>query len=187
MAKLCLNEKPMSQQALYSYSNPEAWYALRVRCRGEHNVARMLDERGFNSFVPTWQPLPQAGKVAPGGAAFPGYLFVRFALPDLYRVLNAPGVQQVIGYSGPAKVEDETIETLQKAFANRTRVHPAEYLQHGDLVEVTRGPMRGATGLLVRAKDALRLVIQVDILQRSVYTEVDADAVVRLKPTSVAA
>jgi len=94
--------------------------------------------------------------------------WARLECAYIYRVLNTPGVQQIVGHAGPTTIEDETIESLEKAFSNEARIHPAEYLRHGDVVQVTQGPMQSATGLLVRTKDSVRLVIQVNILQRSV-------------------
>jgi hypothetical protein len=43
---------------------------------------------------------------------------------------------------------------------------------------VEHGSMRGLEGTLLRIKDALRLVISVESLQRSVAVEVDRDAIV---------
>lgn len=163
------------------------WYALRVRARGESTVAASLERRGFECFAPGWETRSGARGRLIMTAAFPGYIFSRFSLKDLFRVLNTPGVQQVMGYGSPTSVDHETITALQTAFASRIRVLPSVYIQDGDAVEVVRGPMKGATGILVRTKDQFRLVIQIHILQRSVYTEVDADAVVPRHASSVAA
>lgn len=163
------------------------WYALRVRARAEYTIAESLERRGFECFAPGWETRSNARRKAVMTAAFPGYIFSRFSLKDLLRVLNTPGVQQVMGCGSPTSVDEETINGLQAAFANRVRVHPSAYIQDGDAVEVVRGPMRGASGILVRTKDQFRLVIQIHILQRSVYTEVDADAVVPRHATSAAA
>jgi transcription antitermination factor NusG len=163
------------------------WYALRVRARAEFTVARSLERRGFECFAPGWETRSNVRRKVVMTAAFPGYIFIRFSLKDLFRVLNIPGVQQVMGYGSPTSVDEETISALKTAFAGRIPVMPSAYIQHGDAVEVVRGPMRGATGILVRTKDEFRLVIQIHILQRSVYTEVDADAVVPMTAASVAA
>lgn len=163
------------------------WYAVRVRSRAEYTIAESLEQRGFECFTPGWETRAHARSRIVMAAAFPGYLFAKFSLRDVLRILNTPGVQQVMGYGEPVSIEDETINALKTAFANRVRVLPSAYIHHGDSVEVVRGPMRGTTGILVRAKDEYRLVIQIHILQRSVYTEVDADAVLPHLSTSVAA
>jgi transcription antitermination factor NusG len=184
MAKLCLEDALDSAQ---HYS--EGWYAVRARVRSEQGISKLLDGAGFTSFVPFWEERRKSrrGENIVSTAAFPGYLFCRFALADIFRVLNTPGVQQVIGFSGPARIDDATIDSLKRAFNGQSRVFPAAYLNNGDAVEVIRGPMRGTLGVLVRVKDQYRLAIQVHILQRSVYTEIDADAVRPLHPASAAA
>lgn len=164
------------------------WYAVRVRARAEYTVAHALEQRGFECFTPGWKTRPSVQrKLLKMTAAFPGYIFVRFALKDLLRILNTPNVQQVMGYGSPTSVAEETITALKTAFASRIPVLPAAYIQNGDAVEVVKGPMRGITGILARTKDEFRLVIQIHILQRSVYTEVDADAIVPRSSRSAAA
>ena len=54
---------------------------------------------------------------------------------------------------------------------------------HGDRVEVTEGPLAGLEGLFVQDKPAKgRLVLNVDLLGRSVAVEVDCTAVKACKP-----
>lgn len=162
------------------------WYALRVRARAEYSIAESLEQRGFESFTPGWETRANRRAKVAMTAAFPGYIFVKFTLHQMLRIITTPGVQQVMGYSRPTSIDVETIDALKMAFVNRVPILPSAYIQHGEAVEVTKGPMRGVTGILVRAKDQCRLVIQIHILQRSVYTEVDADAVIPYR-TSVAA
>jgi hypothetical protein len=45
-------------------------------------------------------------------------------------------------------------------------------------VRVERGPLRGLTGTLIREKDVFRLVIGIELLQRSIAAEVAPDMVV---------
>jgi hypothetical protein len=62
--------------------------------------------------------------------------------------------------------------------ASKLPLAPWPYLKAGDRVKVEHGAMRGIEGTLLRTKDALRLVISVELLQRSIAVEVDRDAVV---------
>jgi transcription antitermination factor NusG len=47
-------------------------------------------------------------------------------------------------------------------------------------VRVTSGPLRGLEGILVRRKNLFRLVLSVEILERSAAVEVDVAAVERV-------
>jgi hypothetical protein len=48
-------------------------------------------------------------------------------------------------------------------------------------VRVERGPLRGLEGTLLRDGDEARLVVSVEMLQRSIAAEVDPDMVVPLR------
>jgi hypothetical protein len=46
---------------------------------------------------------------------------------------------------------------------------------------VERGPLRGLEGTLLRGEGATRLVVSIEMLQRSVAAEMDPDAVVPVR------
>jgi len=192
MAKLGQIESEMPFRLLQDSGEDlnEAWYALRVRSRSELLVAGVLTTRGLKCFAPALGNFRSYGGRVKHviEAAFPGYLFCRFDLAERLRVLNAPGVQYIVGTARfPERIEESVIRSLQSAFASDKAVTPTEYLRGGDPVRVVRGPLLGATGVMVRLKGKDQLVISVDLLQRSVSVEIEADAVVGIRSRSVAA
>ncbi len=56
-------------------------------------------------------------------------------------------------------------------------VEPYPYLKVGRRVRVHSGPMAGLEGILTSKKDRLRVVLAVDLIQRSMAVEVGADEV----------
>jgi transcription antitermination factor NusG len=166
-----------------------AWYALRVRARSEQLVAESLTAKSVECFLPCWEErryysdrvrrLPKA--------AFPGYLFCRIDLTERVRILGTSGVQYLVG-SGhtPEAIDDEVVSSLRRAFSRAERASLAAYLETGDVVRILDGPMAGATGILLRSKNQQRLVISVNILQRSVAVEVDGASVTRIGPLGAA-
>jgi transcription antitermination factor NusG len=62
---------------------------------------------------------------------------------------------------------------------------PCPFLRCGDWVRVRSGPLEGIEGLLVRKKHSLRLVLSVELLEKSVAVEVDAYDVERASRRSV--
>jgi len=160
-----------------------AWYAVRVRNRSEHAISGVLTEKDFECCLPGWEEERRYSdrKIRTFMAAFPGYLFCKFDSTSRVRVLNTPGVLAILGVGRtPRPVEAEVIFALQRAFLEAKRVTPAAYLKSGERIQIVNGPMAGAQGLLVRAKGQHRLIISVELLQRSLSVEVDARSVVSL-------
>ena len=56
-------------------------------------------------------------------------------------------------------------------------VTPYPYVQVGQAVLIERGPLSGLEGILVEVKGKLRLVVSINLLQRSVSAEVDRDSI----------
>ena len=163
----------------------KAWYALRVRARSEQMIAAALAAREVECFAPFWEErrvysdrlrrLPVA--------VFPGYICCRVSSPERVRVCSTPGVQCLVGAGRvPEVIEEHVIAGFQKAFSEALQVSPVSYLRSGDLVQVVDGALAGTVGKLLRVKGHLRLVLSVDVLQRSVAVEVDAASVVPFSP-----
>jgi transcription antitermination factor NusG len=168
-------------------SSPIAWYGARVRSRSELTVASFLTAKDVECFVPCWQQrraYSDRVRNVPV-AAFPGYLFCRIGPTERTRVLSTQGVQSLAGTRQAGEpIEDETILALQRAFSQAELVTQVPYLRLGDGVRVLDGPMAGAIGTLLRVKGQQRLVISLDVLQRSVAVEVDGASVELLSKTS---
>ncbi len=111
---------------------------------------------------------------------FPGYVFCQFSLSVRTSVLSVPGVFSVVGFGGlPAAVEESEIAALQRVVRNGLKREPFPSLPAGTPITITRGPMEGVRGVLERYKNALRVVISVSLLQRSVAVEVEREWVER--------
>lgn len=158
-----------------------SWFAVRTSPRWELRASCELSLRGLENWLPVsrvkhdWsdrvkiveQPL------------FPGYLFGRFHLDDRVRVLQAPGVKQIVGIGNtPAPIGDGEIENLRTLVNANTLLVPWPYLHAGQRIRIDRGPLAGVEGFVVRAGEAaLRIVVSLDLLQRSIAAEIDRDSI----------
>ncbi len=105
---------------------------------------------------------------------FPGYLFARLALNDKLRVLSVPGVVGLVGFRNrPIPLPEYEIEWLKTGLSMYS-AQPHPYLRVGEHVRVTKGPLSGAEGLLVRHKQDFRVVISMELIMRSVSVEIDS-------------
>ena len=69
---------------------------------------------------------------------------------------------------------------LRRALAKGAKIEPHPFLKCGDWVRVKAGPLEGLEGILVRDKNQSRLVLSVELVQKSVAVEVDAWLVERV-------
>ena len=154
------------------------WYALYTRARHEKQVDRRLEERGLESFLPLLKVLSRwkDRKKMVQMPLFPGYLFVRIAENQILQVLGVRGVVRILGpdLRKPSEVPESQIQAIRTLTENGAKVDPYPYLKVGRLVRVKYGPLKGLEGLLVKKQKRQKLVISVDVLGRSVATEISA-------------
>jgi transcription antitermination factor NusG len=154
----------------------EGWYALYVRSRAEHVVARMLDEKGYESFLPLyrlkrrWSDRVKALELP----LFPNYVFCRVTGHAVGLIVSTPGVIRIVGAGNvPIPVEDAEIDALKKIVNTELPVEPWPFLCAEQNVEICAGPLAGVHGVLTRVGQSDRVIVSVLLLQRSVSVEVD--------------
>jgi transcription antitermination factor NusG len=92
-------------------------------------------------------------------------------------VLEVPQVVSIVGFgTKPMPLPDREIEVLREGLHLR-RFDPHPYLKVGSSARIRSGPLAGLQGVLVRKDDRLRIVLSIDLIQRSVAVHVDADEV----------
>ncbi len=154
------------------------WYAVSTRSRHEKVVGDLLRRKQIETFLPLYETIRRwrNGEHRVQLPLFPGYAFVHIAVRDRLQVLKVPGVARLVGFNGtPAPVADEEVEGLRRALSAGLKTAPHPYLVVGRRVQITAGPLVGYTGILVRRKGAARVVLSIDLIQRSVLVSVDAD------------
>ena len=157
-----------------------AWFVLTAKSRHEKVVSENLRGKGLESFVPLyrarrrWTDRIQSVDLP----LFPGYVFCRFSYMSRLPVLNTPGVTSVVGFSDvPTPVADEEISRIQAIQASGLPAQPWPYLRVGQMARIERGALAGLEGVLIREKDALRVVVSVELLRRAVAVEIDRDII----------
>jgi transcription antitermination factor NusG len=156
------------------------WYAVYTCSRHEKVVAKQLEDRQIETFLPlhrTWRRWKDRRKQVEL-ALFPSYVFVRIPAQARLRVLQVPGVASLVSFNGqPAPLPEQEIEALRVGLEHQVFAEPHPYLKVGRKVRVARGPMAGAEGILSRKKEKFRVVISIDVLMRSIAVEVDGNDV----------
>lgn len=107
---------------------------------------------------------------------FPGYLFINTDLNggSRLKVIKTRGVVRILGNKGiPTAIPAHQIESIQKAIDSRKTIFSLPYLKTAQIVKVISGPLDGVEGIFVSEKGKGKLIISVDIFQRSVAVEIE--------------
>lgn len=161
------------------------WYALYTRHQHEKIVARVLGSKGIEVFLPLytavhrWKDRDKKLSLP----LFPCYVFFQNPSERWQSILTTPGVHSIVGVAKrPATIPFLEIEAIKSVVGSCLKLEPHPFLHCGDRVRLTAGPLEGLEGLLVRKKSTWKLVVSVEMLQRSIAVEVDASMV---QPTGV--
>jgi transcription termination/antitermination protein NusG len=114
---------------------------------------------------------------------FPGYVFVRHAIDkaSYTMIRKSIGLVSILGdrWDQLSVVPDAEVGAIQRTLCSSLPIFPHPYLREGQRVQITRGPLAGVEGILVR-RDANKglLVVSINLLHRSVGVNVDCTLVV---------
>jgi transcription antitermination factor NusG len=155
-----------------------AWYAVAVRSNFERIVAQSLRQKDYEIFFPAylskrrWSDRTKVVECA----LFPGYLFCRMDLRRRVPLLDTPGVASIVGIGRCAvPVPESEIAAIQTIVESGLPVAPWPFLQAGQFVYISQGPLAGMEGMVIASKNHSRLVVSVEMLRRSVTVEIESD------------
>ncbi len=167
-------------EAALDRSTPQ-WYAAYTYPRHEKRVAEHLAGRAVEFFLPQYETVSRwkDRRVRLTLPLFPGYVFVRIPLPERLRVLEVPSIVRLVGSNGhPTPLPEDELEKLRNGLSGLLGAEPHPFLVTGRSVRIVRGPLEGLEGILLRRKGQYRLVLSLDLIQRSICVDVDVTDVV---------
>ncbi len=154
------------------------WYAVFTLPQNEKSVARQLAMREVETFLPTyetmkvWKNRQRVRTVLP---LFPTYLFVRIDCRQRRRVLESPGVIQIVGSSrAHVPVPDAEIECLRTGMREK-KLEPFHELVVGKKARIRTGSMEGVEGVLVRKGNGLKFVLSLKLINQHAAIEIGAE------------
>lgn len=155
------------------------WFAVYTTCRHEKRVAQHLEQRGLEFYLPlyrTQRRWKDRSLVTLDLPLFPGYIFVRIDWFQRVSVLQVPGVLSLVGGTWPhiTPLPEFEITALRQGLDPR-RAAPHPLLLKGDKVRISNGPLAGLEGMVERNKNALRVVLTLELIMQSISVEVDAN------------
>ena len=157
---------------------PAYWYAVQTRARHEKKVAKQLQEKGATTFLPLvtqthrWSDRSKVIELP----LFPCYAFARLAPSVEMRllVLQTAGALSIVGANGVgAPIPDKEIEDVQMLLAQNATSSLCPFIKVGQRVRIRGGCLDGVEGILVAEKSDRRLVVSIELIQRSISVLID--------------
>lgn len=158
---------------------------MAVKPQHEKVVAAQLQSKALESYVPVYRATHRwSDRIKTLELPlFPRYVFCRFDYEARPKVLTTPGVNSIVGFGGkPCPVTEEEIAAVKTIVMSGLPLQVWSRLTVGQRVRVRRGAMEGLEGILVREKTACRLVVNLELLNRSVAVEVERDLLDPISP-----
>ena len=159
------------------FNNELRWYAVVSRSRHEKLAAAALTNTGITAFLPvvsemhSWSDRRQLVDVP----LFPGYVFVQIPnSPEAQlSVLKTSGVIQFVGNRyGAVSITDKEISDVRTVLGQKLGCSPHPFLRLGQRVRIRGGALDGVEGVLVGRDSDSKLVITIELIQRSLAVSV---------------
>jgi transcription antitermination factor NusG len=155
-----------------------SWYAAYTHSCQEKRVAQHFSTRNIEFFLPVHRTISHwknGLRVPIERPLFAGYVFVKTNREDKVRILEVPGVHSIVGAGRePIPLPYEEIEALRRG-VNSLKVEPHPFLKAGERVLIRKGPLEGMTGIVIRQKNGVRVVLSIDLIMKSISVEVDTN------------
>lgn len=132
------------------------WYVAQVKPRAEDIACAHLARRGVETFLPRLALPGWTGRTRAVIPMFPGYVFVRIALSQMFHAVAwSPGVRRLVGTGGqPGTVDDRVVDFLRERAGTDGIVPARSDLTPGRHVRFDGGPFDGLSAIIDRPPDA---------------------------------
>jgi transcription antitermination factor NusG len=154
------------------------WYAVHTKARHEKRVAAQFEEKQVCTFLPLLRQIHKWSdrRIKVEVPMFSCYTFVHMTPTpeERLKVLRTAGV---LGFVGDERrgtpIPEEEIQNLRKVIGENIPCFPHPFLKVGKRVRIRGGSLEGMEGILVGHLGENRLVVSVELLQRSVSIRVE--------------
>lgn len=105
---------------------------------------------------------------------FPGYVFGNFDFTASTSVSKTPGAKSIVSFGNALTlIPDEQISSIRQMLDSSLPVQTHPFLREGERVRIGGGPLAGVEGILNPCRNAAHVVVNIELLQRSVSVQVD--------------
>lgn len=154
------------------------WWVVHTRSRNEKALAQDLKSKDISYFLPmSWKVSRKSRRTTRSLLPlFNGYLFFCGKENERVELLKTNRVANLIEVDNQQKLLKELVQVNQ-ALQSGAPLTPHNYIKKGQRCRVIAGPLMGMEGIVVRSNNAVRLVLQIDMLGQAASVEIDVDMI----------
>jgi transcriptional antiterminator RfaH len=158
------------------------WYLIYTRPRHEKKINSQLADRKINSYLPTRKVLRtwHDRKKYIEEPLFPSYVFVYLNdLQNFYEVLDVSGALNFVKAGKDiVRVNDTVVNNIRMVVDSRNEIEVSvDNFQPGQKLLITQGPLTGLSCEVIRHNGIQKIIVRVDLLQRSLTIKLPVDYV----------
>jgi transcription antitermination factor NusG len=161
-------------------SDQKSWFAIYVKPRHEFKVRDELDLIKIQNYLPAVTRIKQWNdrKKKICEPLIKGYIFI-FAdeKERLQSVELSSVVKCLFDHGRPARIPDWQIVNLQNLLSHNGDFKVLDNLVSGSPVEIIDGPFRGVKGVIEKTESVNRLVVSIDLLNRSIVVHLPKESI----------
>jgi transcription termination/antitermination protein NusG len=154
------------------------WWVAHTKSRNEKSLAHDLVSKEVGYFLPmAWKVRRVRGRTLRSLLPiFSGYLFFCGQEKGRLEVLRTNRVANLIEVNDQQRLVGELLQ-IEQALAAGADLTPHKYMREGQRCRVIGGALAGLVGIVVKAKNTTRLVLQIDMLGQAASVEIDTDMI----------
>ena len=163
-------------------ANLQKWHIAYTFPKAERKAFQKLESMGVTSFLPLHEVVRNWSDrkkklVMP---VFPNYIFIYTSETERYDLLQIKELIRYVAFEGkPAIVSDTVVNSLKTILLGNVEVSDETFYE-GMKIRVTDGLFMGAEGVLVKMNSKSRLVVQLQMLRRSVSVDISSSSIIPL-------
>ena len=151
------------------------WYVAHTKARREKALARSLLTGQIPYFLPMVEKVTmiRGRKFKALWPLFGGYVFFSGDSQAGYRAMQTSHVARVLNVVDQSRLLDE-LSQIERALASKAKLDPFPFARSGCRCRVRCGPLAGLEGVVLRRRNVVRLVLEVEMLGQGASLEIDA-------------
>jgi transcriptional antiterminator RfaH len=154
------------------------WLVFYTKSRGEKAAHKLLQEFGFEPYLPLNKVLRQWSdrKKKVEVPLFNSYIFVNDIEANIPEILKTPGISWNIRHNGvPAVLREKELATIKRFIESglTLEIGSAQDLEKGDQVKIMDGPMKGAIGFLSGEYNEQKFTLELESIDQVMKVSVD--------------